>query len=255
MPLVFASRLIKRWRYVGMFGSQLSLCVGAVRVGWLRQSFWAVWDRDGGELHERTVRRTGGVRVAPGRVAIRDRGVELDLRLDEGDGVEVVTPYDGGYVWTRKQAGVVARGTLRLRGALRELEGHVFIDDWAGYPPRRTSWFWSAGLGADSAGRALAWNLVEGINDREHRSERTVWIDGVPGEVGPVKFGADLSSVRFADGTELLFVREAVRRREENLVLIRSFYEQPFGRFSGCLPGGLELREGYGVMEHHDVVW
>ena len=32
-------------------------------------------------------------------------------------------------------------------------------------------------------------------------------------------------------------------------------YVQPFGTFSGRLPGGLALAEGYGVMEAHDVLW
>ena len=40
-----------------------------------------------------------------------------------------------------------------------------------------------------------------------------------------------------------------------NLLLLRSDYRQPFGVFSGTLPGGLELAEGYGVMEQHDVHW
>lgn len=255
MPMIHAGRLIKRWRYVGLFNRELSLCVGAVRVGPLRQSFWAVWDRAAGVLHERTVRHAGGVRLAPGRVSVRDRGLELDLRLEEGVGVEVVAPYGRGYVWTRKQAGVFARGTLELQGARRELQGEVFIDDWAGYPPRHTSWLWSAGLGRDEAGRRVGWNLVEGINDAECGSERTVWVDGVPAEVDPVEFAADLSTVRSADGGELLFAREAVRRREDNLLLIRSSYEQPFGSFSGRLPGGFELHEGYGVMERHEALW
>ena len=32
-------------------------------------------------------------------------------------------------------------------------------------------------------------------------------------------------------------------------------YRQPFGTFSGTLPNGVELAEGYGVMESHDVTW
>jgi len=36
---------------------------------------------------------------------------------------------------------------------------------------------------------------------------------------------------------------------------VRSEYEQPFGTFRGTLPGGLELAEGYGVMERHVAVW
>ena len=36
---------------------------------------------------------------------------------------------------------------------------------------------------------------------------------------------------------------------------MRSRYRQPFGTFSGVLPNGVRLAEGYGVMEDHDVRW
>ena len=36
---------------------------------------------------------------------------------------------------------------------------------------------------------------------------------------------------------------------------MRSSYAQPFGTFTGELPGGLRLAEGFGVMERHDVHW
>ena len=38
-------------------------------------------------------------------------------------------------------------------------------------------------------------------------------------------------------------------------MLMSSDYEQPFGTFTGALPGAGELREGCGVMERHAVAW
>ena len=110
-------------------------------------------------------------------------------------------------------------------------------------------------MGTSADGAAVAWNLVVGINDAERDSERTIWIDSVPHEVQPLRFAPDLSAVVFADGATLTFASEAVRRREDNLLLIRSSYEQPFGAFSGHLEGGHELAEAYGVMERHTAVW
>jgi hypothetical protein len=124
------------------------------------------------------------------------------------------------------------------------------IDDTAAYYARHTRWHWSAGVGIERGGRAVAWNLVSGVNDPASGSERTVWIDGAPGEVGACEFAADLTTV-----DDLRFTSEATRERRDNLVLIRSAYRQPFGTFAGELPGGLELVEGYGVMEEHDVWW
>jgi hypothetical protein len=36
---------------------------------------------------------------------------------------------------------------------------------------------------------------------------------------------------------------------------VRSDYEQPFGTFTGELPVAGPLREGWGVMERHEVSW
>jgi len=41
---------------------------------------------------------------------------------------------------------------------------------------------------------------VEGINDDAENSERTVWVDGRPSEVAPVRFDDDLRRIRFAQG-------------------------------------------------------
>jgi hypothetical protein len=255
MPLLRRGRLLKRWRWVGVYGPDLLMCVGAVRVGPARQSFWAVWERDRRALSERTVRRAGGVELEPGRVLVRDGDVEIDVRLEEGEGVEVVAPAGSGYVWTTKQARVPARGTVTVGGRRRDVDSLAAIDDWAGYPERHTSWLWCNGAGTAVDGRGVAWNLVVGVNDPPAGSERTVWVDGAPAEVGPVSFADDLSSVAFAEGGELRFASEAVRRRSENLLVVRSSYEQPFGTFAGTLPSGIELKDGYGVMERHEAVW
>ena len=34
-----------------------------------------------------------------------------------------------------------------------------------------------------------------------------------------------------------------------------SDYRQPFGTFTGTLGGGVELAEGFGVMERHTARW
>lgn len=255
MPLLRWGRMLKRWRYVAVFSPELSLCAAAVQVGPVRQAFWAIWDRERGQLHEHTVLRRGGVELPRGRARVADGRVELDVALAEAEAVEVVAPDGRGYVWTRKQAGVRAEGMLRLDGVERPLRGRAVIDDTAGYHRRHTSWRWAAGVGSARDGTPLAWNLVTGVNDGPRASERTVWVDGAPREVAPVRFADDLSAVRFAEGGELRFEAEATRERRDNLLVVRSRYRQPFGRFSGALPGGLELAEGLGVMEDHDAVW
>ena len=56
---------------------------------------------------------------------------------------------------------------------------------------------------------------------------------------------------------ELRFSAEATRARNEQLVLLRSRYRQPFGRYHGSLPGPepIVVADGFGVAEDHDVYW
>ena len=64
-----------------------------------------------------------------------------------------------------------------------------------------------------------------------------------------------LDAISFDGSARLEFAAECERRREENRMLARYEYRQPFGTFRGILPGGLELEHGLGVMEHHDARW
>jgi hypothetical protein len=257
MPLLREGRALKRWRYVGAFGERTMLCVGFARIGGAAQAWWAVWDREGCWLRERTIFARAGraVRFAAGRVAVRDGDCAIDLHVGEIPGVESVCPHGEGYVWTRKQAGVPVRGTVRVAGQTIEIDALGVVDDTAGYHERHTAWRWSAGVGATSDGRTVGWNLVTGVNDPPAGSERTLWVDGEASEVAPVAIREDLRAVRFADSAVLRFAPEAVRERHDELIVARSDYVQPFGTFSGALPGGLTLAAGWGVMEHHRARW
>ena len=255
MPLWHDRRPLKRWRYVGVYGEELMLCAGVARIAGLPQAFWAVWDRAADQLHERTVFRPGTVRLSEGAVRFRGRHVRVELALEPaGDPVQVVSPHGASYIWTRKQP-ARARGTVTIAGRSRPLDAGALIDDSAGYHARETAWSWSAGVGTTADGSALAWNLVAGVHDAPSGSERTVWVAGRPAEVGPAGFADDLAAISFADGSELRFAAEAVRERDDNLLVMRSAYRQPFGTFSGALPGGVTLASGFGVMERHDVRW
>ena len=85
-------RPLKAWRYVGVYGPELMICVAAVRIGPARQAFWAVWDRARGRLHERTVTGRGSVELCTGRVGVRERAVQIELALDEAGGDRDVVP-------------------------------------------------------------------------------------------------------------------------------------------------------------------
>jgi uncharacterized protein DUF2804 len=241
MPLLRGGRPLKRWTYIGAYGPELMLCAARAWIGGVPIAWWAVWDRGAGRLVQRTARGSGGVEVSGERVVVRDR---FELSLDVGGAVEVVSPHGSEYIWTRKRVGVAQGSVLGRTVRLAAL-----VDESAGYHARRTAWMWSAGVGEAASGAAVAWNLVDGIHDDPDVSERTVWVDGVPHAVPHAGFDG------LAGVGELRFTAEAVRARRENLVLMRSDYEQPFGTFAGSLPVAGPLREGWGVMERHEVLW
>ncbi|MCB0863687.1 MAG: DUF2804 family protein [Solirubrobacterales bacterium] len=253
----------KQWRYVGFYGEEVMLCAGVVRIGPFSQTFWSVWDRvsDGGEgrVFEHTKLRPGRAEVTMegSRVEVRTGLVKASLRLGEIEPIEVVSPSGRGWGWTRKRAGVPVTGQIEADGRIFEVDGFGVDDESAGYHARHVAWFWSAGIGTSVDDRALGWNLVEGINDSETSSERSVWVDGVPREPGPVRFEG-LEAVRFKGETGdpgLVFeFGGAERRRHDRLGPIRSDYVHRFGAFSGSLDG-IPLASATGVMEDHKVAW
>jgi Protein of unknown function (DUF2804) len=227
--------LYKDWTWIGGFGPDLMLCAASARVGPARTAWWAVWD--GERLHERMYLRRGPVGVSPERIVVP--GV-LDLAVEPGAPWAVRT----GPIWTRKRPARVHGTALGRPVDLRGL-----VDESAGRHPRSMSWWWSTGAGELADGRAVTWNLVDGLHDGVEESERCVWIDGVPAHVPPQPFHG------FAGVGELRFTQLAMRRHKRDLLLIASDYEQPFGTYAGALPLGGELRAGWGVMERHRVRW
>jgi Protein of unknown function (DUF2804) len=227
-------RTHKAWTWVGAFGPDVMLCAASARIGPARTSWWAIWD--GTQLSERTYRRARPVEATPERVRVEGL---IDLAVEPGVPWAVRT----GATWTRKRP-------ARVHGAVlgRAVDLRGLVDESAGRH-RSMSWWWSAGAGTLADGRAVTWNLVDGLHDGVEESERAVWIDGVPRHVPPQRFdGLDRVG-------ELRFTALATRARKENLLLIASDYEQAFGAFSGALPAAGELDAGWGVMERHRVGW
>ena len=183
VPIRRGGRWRKRWRYLGAFSDELLLCAARVQVGAVGQTFWAVWDRERGQLLENTKTIVPG--LARGEVwtqpaaADGDEGridwapeeggtlvrIEAAARADaertrgflhvgEGAWIEVVCGSGEGdnYVWTRKrpvEVEVDVRiGERRIRTTARGLE-----DESCGYHPQHTVWDWSAGVGETADGR------------------------------------------------------------------------------------------------------
>jgi Domain of unknown function (DUF2804), C-terminal len=255
MPLRRDGQNRKRWRYVGLFAEELMLCAARAEVGPLTQSFWVLLDRGSGSQYAHTALRPGSREVTMDgpSVEIDAPGLRASLNLGDCAPVESICPSGSGWGWTRKRAGVPIEGTVEIPGRRWQVSAGGIDDESAGYHQRHTSWRWSAGVGRSSDGRALAWNLVEGVNDPAQNSERGIWVDGVPTEPPPVRFDG-AGAINLQGGDRLGFAAESAHARDDDYLLFGSRYRHGFGSFTGSL-GGHRLAEGLGVMEQHDAVW
>ena len=255
LPLFEQRQLRKRWRYIGLFAEELMLCAARAEVGPLTQSFWVLLDRGSGQQWSHTALVPGSkeVTMEGPRLEIDGPDLRASLRLGEATPIEVTCPSGRAEAWTRKRVGMPIEGTVEVPGRRWQVAGRGVDDESAGHHKRHTSWHWSAGVGTAADGRAVAWNLVTGINDPPQGSERAIWVDGEPTEPPPVHFDAG-DAIALADAGALRFTGESEHTHDDNYLVIRSRYRHRFGRFAGALGGG-ELAQGLGVMEEHDARW
>ncbi|MCM3870322.1 MAG: DUF2804 domain-containing protein [Pyrinomonadaceae bacterium] len=255
VPLLRAGQLRKRWHYVSFWSRELSFCAARASVGPLAQEYWGIWDREAQEFREGSHRFTNRVQLDTDRVQVRDDNVEIALKFEPCTSFEVYRPAGKAYIWSHKDYCQQAQGSVRYNERTRPVKGVMFVDINAGYHERQTHWRWAAGAGLDQHDRLVAFNAITGLFDTPDQSERTIWIEDDAKEVGPNSFAEDLSTVSFAEGGTLRFQPEALIEHHDNFLLIRSDYFHWFGTYTGTLPGGIELREAYGVRERHNALW
>ena len=252
-------RPLKRWRYVGVYGADAdALLRRASASAGLPQAFWAVLGPRDGRCASARASAPAPSPSATARAARRDRGVAIDLALDgrrrpSRSSAATAAQYDldaqAGRVRARGSVGSTARERRSTRAAI--------VDDSAGYHARAHR----VGVVAPaSASRATGGGRVEPRHRRPRRrarvSERTRLgrrraARGRPGRASPPTSRGALrrAAARCASPAR------PQRARSDNLLLFARDYRQPFGTFAGMLPGGVELREGYGVMERHRARW
>ncbi|HEV2803179.1 MAG TPA: DUF2804 family protein [Pyrinomonadaceae bacterium] len=255
LPVVRAWQIRKRWHYVSFWSAELSFCAARAAVGPLQQEYWGIWDRGAGQFRQNTHLFTRRIELASNRLRVRDGDAEIDATFEPCTSFEVYRPAARAYIWSRKDYCRTARATVRYGNTTREANGVIFVDFNVGYHERRTRWRWAAGAGLDSQGRLVAFNAINGLFDTPTQSERTIWVGDETRETGANTFSADLSTVSFAEGGTLTFQPEALIEHHDNFLVIRSDYYHWFGTYTGTLPGGIELREAYGVRERQDALW
>ena len=258
MPLLQGGRPLKRWRYCGIYGEELMLCAAK-------------------RAHRRRSRRRSGPcsTARRGRLVERTaftRGTRRDrrrARLGRGRGVDDRARARGGRRAGRgRQPRTAARTSGRASSRFAraapwsstrgrwELDAAGLVDASAGYHARHTVWQWSAGVGTTSDGRALCWNLVNGVHDAPSASERTrlgrraAARDRARGRSPPTsaRSASPAASARLRAGGRARARRRPRAVRERVRAAVRDVQR------ARC-PAGSTLAQGFGVMERHDVRW
>jgi uncharacterized protein DUF2804 len=226
-PLFENRQLRKRWRYVGAFAEELMLCAARVEVGPLTQSFWVLLDRQSGQQWNHTaLPGNREVTMEGTRLEIDGPDLRASLHIGEIAPIEVTCPSGRALAWTRKRVGMPVEGTVEVPGRRWNVSGRGVDDESAGHHRRHTNWNWSAGVGAASDGRSVAWNLVTGINDPPSGSERAIWLDGEPTEPPPVSFDF-LDEIRLNDAESLRFSAESEHTHDDNYLLVGASDSRP----------------------------
>ncbi len=266
----------KTWQYVAVASEDAFVSAAIAHLGYVGLAFATAYDRRTGQeaSFERLVPFARGFQVAPdlgagastftcskGRMRFSNtsRQVEIDL-----PGIQVSTAFGDGTPWratwpigrkgrneTSKDMGSESRGTLSLAGRTLSLDGRAMIDWTRGTPARKTDWRWAAGV-AQAGGRRIAWNFRMGFDDPE-QVENALWVDGQLQAPRRVLIAPGNPWRITAEGLDLLFEPDGMRREDMNLGIITSRYQQPWGRYRGTFEG--QPLEGYGVVEDHWAVW
>lgn len=170
----------------------------------------------------------------------------------------------GRWNLTTKDNTLHAKGFVQWASERFDVDAPAIVDVTDAYPPRHTVWRWASFAGRDGEGRRVGVNLCEIHNDSERARENVLWLDGAPRALGPVRFDFDAAAPGASpwritgDGVDLRFVPSGARFGHEDLVLIKSRFAQPFGRFSGTVRAGdvtARIEGVPGVVEDHDAVW
>lgn len=288
-PLVGAATRgrTRRWSYAAAADDDVAVGVALVDLGAAGTVFAWVHHDDVTRTWERRVFARRGAKLTrePGATAsYRRPGAVVDIAPDGGIRLDVVgsvgrltahveasggTPAvlatrtaGGGWNVTQKHAGYRVHGTVTVDGATYDLDGAGWSDRTTGRQDRHTLWRWASAAGVVPDGRRVGLNASTGMN-AAGPGENVVWWDGTPYPLGvdalAPQHGPEGVWTLAGEGWELLFEPQGVRAACENLLIVRSRYVQPVGRFRGTLPGPdgrpVDIGTLPGVTEEHDATW
>lgn len=284
----------KRWAFIGVSNADIIFGLAIVSLGYLSNLFAYVFDRKDGKItadadiitpfaagtaFEGTGLEGSVIFGRTAKITVTPYMLKLEAKIKNGFSAELeyarmkeslnLVTRNGlaGFNYTCKEAGLSVQGKINAGGKTYAIDPALpsgGFDYTLGVLKRSTFWNWASGGGTDAKGRKLGFNFAQGVNETGF-TENAFWVDGKMVKVDSVDFIYDQKNMlngwkmRSFDGkVNISFKPEGERAKNLNLGIIKSYYHQPFGTFSGEFSDGKEkyvLKEVYGFTEEHDAVW
>ena len=195
----------------------------------------------------------------------------LEIREDpaEVQAIEACLPLVGPRVFYTHKVPCPVGGELAIGGQKMVLDpatDFALLDVHKAYYPFQTWWKWATFAGRDAKGNILGVNLTHNINpDDEAYNENAIWHGNRLSLLGAARFTIpanilDPWKVVTTDGrVDLTFRPKGIRQELVDYKLVRSWYQAPLGTFSGTMVDDdgatREVKDLFGICEHHKVTW
>ena len=137
-------------------------------------------------------------------------------------------------------------------------DSYALPDIHKGYYPYVMKWHWATAGGRNDAGQLIGFNLTNNqVRDQEAYNENALWVDGKLHLLPPVTFtrteGGPWQVVDEHGRVNVQFFPEVSRDIDANLLLLRSKYHGPYGRFEGTIAdtqgNAVDISSCYGMAE------
>jgi len=287
----WAQRRLRRktWQYIGVYTHTLLCGFAVADVGYVGTAFCYVYHVESGRFLEVKCTkpfafpaqfqpgwqgvwqiRDGSklwrfAQEENGRLQLTLESPKLNLHLvirEPHGGLSALAP-GRPFHYTYKNAAIEAEGSIWAFDQEHRVSGPVAIWDYSrGYPPRETRWNWASLAGSTETSQNFGLNLVSHFNDG---LENGLWLDGTLLGVGQARFtyGKPIDKVPWHIYTDcqvldMTFHPLGARSENTNLLVAKTIFSQPFGRFEGHvrLPGSPPVAfTAHGVVEEHFALW